>query len=1564
MRIPLLILVVLIAAAPLRAQIQISEFLASNSTLFSDENGDSEDWIEIFNTSTTPVNLLGWYLTDDAGLPRKWAFPSRTVNGGAYLVVFASNKNRRNPAFNLHTNFKLSASPGYLALTRDVAGGALEVLQAFNPYPQQATNVAFGVSSTTVVTPLIASGAAAKTLIPSLGNGGSALGATWRGAIENEPFNESAWTAGTTAVGFPNTGVAPTSLKLRLNANTLAAIVTDTSGAVHNGSNNTAGWIAEATDVNGRTRHGAMQFNATDANGAATGDQVVVAASSADFSSTLGTIAFWIKTAGNIADGGTVPAAMLVDRRATSGLIVLLADDGTIKIEAGTPGSLSNTLGSAATVNDDRWHHVAFVFGRNLADPCALYIDGVQSGSANNVSAWAMTSSAQFEIGRSHDNAWHRLNGQLDDLRFYNSALTGPQLVQIFSDEDEPVTPGTNVLAAMQDVNASAFVRVPFNVTNPAAFTSLNFTMRWNDGYVAWLNGAQIGSFGAPTPLLHDSAATQPHSAGAQVVNVLANPAAVLRAGANVLAIQALNDSPANGVFSVLPTLDGVNFTSSNGGYLLAPTPGVVNGALKPNLGPFVNDVTKNPSPRPTGTAASPPLVITATVIPSLRPLAASNPVKLKYATMFAAELSLNMTLTATPNVYTVSIPTSTLGAGQMLRWRVEATDNTAVAGTAPEFADALDSEKYYGTVAVDSTIATSLPVLYWFTPNSTAADNATGTRNSFFYKAPGDTGVGRFYDNVEINIHGQSSQGFAKKSYDLDFNEDNRFEWKVPGKRVKDVNLLTNWGDKSKTHNQMTHEAMATIGGVHHWCYQVRVQQVTPANAGAPGNHFWSIADMMEDGDDEFMDRNGRDPNGALYKVYDSLGSSGSAEKKTRLYEGKTDLDAFIAGLNPSTALATRRRFAYDNMDLPQCVTYFVGLAIASSQDHGHKNFYVYRDSVGSREWSVLPWDVDLTWGRNWLDAQGYFTDTMFTNNDLDMFNSAQQGKGENRLYSLIVGNSDVSRVPATEFRNMVLRRLRTVMDGYFSAPNVLETRFGQLADLMDPPAIATSDADRDRSKWSSWGADGGFTAGGQAMRYHIDQIRNVYLPGRRTFLNTATIAGVAVPTSQPANAANLITLETADFNPATGTQAQEFFVVRNSNTYSVDISGWQITGAVNWTFKGGTVLPPGGGTTENLGDLYVVKDPFLFRQRATVPDDGLAAANQYRFVQGPYSGQLSARGETIELRDAGGGLLRTKMWTPAPTPMQNQLRITELNYAPTLPTVTELAALPGVVAGDFEYIELANVGATTLTLTGATFDQGVTFTFPTFSLAAGARCLVVANVVAFQLRYGHAFDAQIAGAFVGNLDNGGENIQLLDNVGENILDFSYDNAWFPPSEEGGRSIVIQSANPDWTSYEAPANWALSGNANGSPGTGDADFANVYEGWRYSHFTTLEFPSPAFPTAPAALTVDPDLDFLNNLYEYAFGRNPRVADGRGLVSGSIVNVAGTDYCAITFTRRHKALDLTFTVEATGDFVTWTPVNLPVGAEIDLGGGIEQVTYRDSVPSSSGQRYLRVRAVK
>ena len=91
-------------------------------------------------------------------------------------------------------------------------------------------------------------------------------------------------------------------------------------------------------------------------------------------------------------------------------------------------------------------------------------------------------------------------------------------------------------------------------------------------------------------------------------------------------------------------------------------------------------------------------------------------------------------------------------------------------------------------------------------------------------------------------------------------------------------------------------------------------------------------------------------------------------------------DLQDLVNLLSEVVPLAQRVLRCLGCLDLPQTVSYFVALALCGgNQDHGHKNYYLYRDSEGSGEWAPLPRDVDLSWGRNWVDARGYFHDTLY---------------------------------------------------------------------------------------------------------------------------------------------------------------------------------------------------------------------------------------------------------------------------------------------------------------------------------------------------------------------------------------------------------------------------------------------------------------------------------------------------------------------------------------------------------------------------------------------------------
>ena len=172
--------------------IRISEIMADNGGSKLDEDGDSPDWIELYNTSDSPVSLDGWYLTDDAAALTQWSFPATTLPAKSFLIVFASDKNRSVAGSELHTNFKLSASGEYVALVQP-NGSTIE--DAFT-FPAQQKDISYGYafSSSGTATVILDAGAACTAHIPT--GAGDATG--WK---QNE-FNDTGWQSGTTGVGY------------------------------------------------------------------------------------------------------------------------------------------------------------------------------------------------------------------------------------------------------------------------------------------------------------------------------------------------------------------------------------------------------------------------------------------------------------------------------------------------------------------------------------------------------------------------------------------------------------------------------------------------------------------------------------------------------------------------------------------------------------------------------------------------------------------------------------------------------------------------------------------------------------------------------------------------------------------------------------------------------------------------------------------------------------------------------------------------------------------------------------------------------------------------------------------------------------------------------------------------------------------------------------------------------------------------------------------------------------------------------------------------------------------
>ncbi len=134
----------------------------------------------------------------------------------------------------------------------------------------------------------------------------------------------------------------------------------------------------------------------------------------------------------------------------------------------------------------------------------------------------------------------------------------------------------TDVYDVMHGVNSSAYLRIPFNVADPSALTSLILKMKYDDGFVAYLNGVQVASRNAPATSAWNSQATAEHPVAQALVyesiDITAYVSA-LQPGANVLAIQGMNLTASDSDFLILPDLSGTTVTLGTPQYFTARRP-------------------------------------------------------------------------------------------------------------------------------------------------------------------------------------------------------------------------------------------------------------------------------------------------------------------------------------------------------------------------------------------------------------------------------------------------------------------------------------------------------------------------------------------------------------------------------------------------------------------------------------------------------------------------------------------------------------------------------------------------------------------------------------------------------------------------------------------------------------------------------------------------------------------------------------------------------------------------------------------------------------------------------
>jgi hypothetical protein len=927
-------------------------------------------------------------------------------------------------------------------------------------------------------------------------------------------------------------------------------------------------------------------------------------------------------------------------------------------------------------------------------------------------------------------------------------------------DYDQYIT--TDVEGEMRTHGTSAFIRFPFTMANASAATALTLTFRYDDAFVAYLNGEEIANRNAPNLPGWDDVANGN-------VNENANTGTIdvsaflgeLQNGDNVFAIHGLNRSTGSSDFLVDVSLEA-SVTGSGPlsfGYLSSPTPGLPN-SESTTPGPVIQNVFHLPAQQPTSLQN---IVVTAGVAPRL---AAITTVNLVYRVDFGTEVVIPMTAGA--GSYAATIPSSVYRSGDMVRWYVSASDTDGNVGRAPIFLDRTgnnQSPEYFGTVIQDARLTSSLPILQWFTQSESASNTRSGTRASVYFD-------GRFYENIFVRKRGGATNGSSQK---FDFNKGDGLYIDSDMPSVGEINMNARGSDSTYVRQTLAFEACQAAGnaGCNSALWYMQLN-------GA----FDRVGVFIEQVDEDFLDRNGYDSDSDLYKFvqrgnlnpvfFDTITG---IEKKTGDKSDFTTVQNLVTGLNQRTSTA-RRRYVIDNLDLPQIVNYLAVRSITQDADDVRKNFYGYIDNRGDQRWRIFPWDKDWTFGVTG-DGGTHLPHPFFG----DQEHAKQNANQWNVLYDVLFEETTTQR--------LYLRRLRTVMDEVLqpsSTPQARRYFENRAAEIIAPASPPLSS--------------------------RISSINN-YLNSRRNVLfnNYPSL----IPASQLANPD--IRISAAEHNPVSTNQDEEYIVLTNHEATEVDISGWKLTGGVEFTFAPGTVIERGG-------DLYLSPDTLAFRNRAASP-----TGNEERLVVGPYAGHLSNFGETLNLLNPGEVIVSAFQTPVNPSDPQRYLVVSELMYHPADPNP------------DAEFIELMNISdSVTVNLSGVHFTAGIDYTFPGGTvLAPGVRI-----VVSFP-------DFQNGSRF----NNGSDRIKLEDATNSTIREFTFDDEapWQTGPDGGGFSLVLRNPadNPD---HNDPANWRESTQLGGNPGGSDAVF---------------------FTGNP---NDDLDLDGLGALLEHATGSSDQVPNG------------------------------------------------------------------------------------
>ena len=972
----------------------------------------------------------------------------------------------------------------------------------------------------------------------------------------------------------------------------------------------------------------------------------------------------------------------------------------------------------------------------------------------------------------------------------------------------------TDVGAETQGVNASLWTRIAFQADTAQTFDTLTLSMKYDDGFVAYINGTEVARRNAPTTLAYNAAATEAHPNAQAVVfediDISEYLWTLAEGVVNVLAIHALNVGVSDADLLILPELTAVS-NAPGPQYMTTPTPGAANipGALgmvadttfSVDRGfysdPFdVEITTATPGADVYYTLdGSEPTDLTGT--PYTAPIHVAGQTVLRAAAFKPGWIPSNVDTQSyifISDVIRQDYQTA-LDAGFPTTWNTTSPDygmDPDVIGTFDEFGNPNGDDNYAGLYA--ATIADdlmSLPTM------SIVMDINDLFGSSGIYSYPQAGGVAwERPASVEL-IYPDATEGFQvnsgiriqggyfrtpsskKHSFRLVFKDEYgpaRLEFPLfddPG-AVESFDTIVlragandgyTWGAAKYTEQFIRDEFGRSL--------QLAIGQPSPHGNFVHlyvNGMYWGLYNPVERPDDAFSASYFGGDKDDWDAIHVSETNAGTRDAWNQMLSqsaaagSSNDEYMELQGRNPDGTPNP----AYPNLlDVEAYIDYLLVNVWGGNWDWPWKNWWAGRDSTdASTGFKFYDWDFENTMGNN----------------------LARSPLSKNALNNSFTGSSNAGQAHTSLTKNDEYKLLfadrahRALYNQGVLTPDSLIERYTELADTVEQAIVAESARWGDifhnppmtQANW--YDADTNYSDGHAGLGW----ILNYYLP-----LRTEVVKGQLIGKGLYPNLAAAVFEIDGTYRHGGEIAAGAQFSMQDMQDPDGKVIYYTLDGTDPREFGGAIV-----GTQYTPGQTIPLTASTRVRARVLSGGTWSALNDATFYVNAPAAGELT---------------------------------VTELNYHPHDPTAEELAIDPAFTPGDFEFVELLNTTDHGVNLLGVKFADGVTFEFTPaapVTLAPGQYGVLVANTAAFEARYGTG--ANVVGVFTGALENAGEDVALTHPLAPRFEAFEYGDSGNWPNRADGSGSTLEIVDPAGD-HADPDSWRSSSEYGGSPGTAGA---------------------------------------------------------------------------------------------------------------------------------------------